>query len=358
MFIITEEQIKNKVYNYLKNNHKHIIMEHMFDEYYNLFWDNISKLYQAGILNTAKSLDKFCNKLQICDSYDRNKCFQGLSEMIFWLYAIRKSYNFEIDKKLHAKNENNNSDIDIQIEKDGCIFNIEVKTPNQIEKTDESILELTVPFRIYKDKYIQDKEIRTVNSEIIQPIINNSQGKYTDYKQTKIDDNKLIEYLKSGQMKFAYEPNSINVLALSIPSQQMGNYWGYLYNPFTGVFTNQFVGEFFDKNHNEIKYADFDKVDVIYLTNIVEGHKRCFENFDSWSLENYCSIFCINPYSQRTKKRSDIEAYKKLLEILPSDTIRFENERKVRNRQGEKENVSTDPIFFLEYLYNHYYMLS
>lgn len=336
---------------------EHVIFEHMPDEYFNLFWKNISKLFQGGVLTSAKSVDKFCNKLKLCGSYDRNKCFQGLSEMIFWLYAIRMNYSFKMDKQLHMKSENNNSDIDIQIVKDGYRFNIEVKTPNQKEKIDESILKVTVPFRSFDRKEIQDQELRKVNSDITQAIINNSQGKYVAYKQTKIDDNKILEYLRSGQTKFTYESDSINVLALSVPSQQMNNYWAYLYNPFTGIFTDQFAGKFFDKENNEVKYSDFDKVDVVYLTNIVEGHIRYFKNFDSWKLENYCSIFCINHFSKHTKKHSDLEVYKKLLEILPNDTIQFEKERDLRNMQGEKIGIPTDPIFFSEYLYDHYYLL-
>ncbi len=98
--------------------------------------------------------------------------------MIFWLYAIRMNYSFEMDKQLHMKSKNNNSDIDIQIMKDGYRFNIEVKTPNQKEKTPESILNVTVPFRSFDRKDIQDQELGKVNSDITQAIINNSQGKY------------------------------------------------------------------------------------------------------------------------------------------------------------------------------------
>jgi hypothetical protein len=137
----------------------------------------------------------------------------------------------------------------------------------------------------------------------------------------------------------------------------MDNYWGYLYNPFSGIFTDQFSGKFFDKNKNEIKHSEFDKVDVVLLTNIVEGHKRSIYDFDSWKLENYCSIFCINPFSQRTMKYCDVDVYKYLLDILPNDTVRFENERDKRNLQGEELGIPTDPIFFSEYLYNHYYKL-
>ena len=72
--------------------------------------------------------------------------------MMFWLYSIRMNYYFEIDKQLLPKSENNNSDIDIQILKDGYRFNIEVKTPNQIEKKYESILNITIPFRVFDRK--------------------------------------------------------------------------------------------------------------------------------------------------------------------------------------------------------------
>ena len=357
MFIITEEQIKNKIYNQLMKQNEHIIIEHMPDEYFNLFWNNVSLLCKGGILTSSKSVDKFCNKLQLLGSYNRDKCFQGLSEMMFWLYSIRMNYNFEIDQRLHTKSENNNSDVDIQIIKDGYRFNIEIKTPNQIKKTDESILNITIPFRAFDKKEIQDEKLGKVTGDFAQKIIANSQGKYTASKQTKIDDNKVIEYLKSGQKKFSLEEKSINVLALSVTSHQMNDYWGYLCNPCTGIFTEQFTGRFFDKNNKEIKHSDFDKVDVIYLTNIVEGHIRYLKDFDSWKLENYCSILLINPFSQRTRKRSDVEAYKKLLEILPKDTFKFNCEHDKRNLQLVEIGIPIDPIFFFEYLHDNYRIL-
>lgn len=113
VIIITEEQIQNKIYSYLVTQNEHVILEHMPDHYYNLFWNSISILYEGGILKTAKSVEKFCNKLQLRGSYNRDKCLQGISEMVFWLYAIRRNYSFEIDKQLHTKNEKNNSDVDI-----------------------------------------------------------------------------------------------------------------------------------------------------------------------------------------------------------------------------------------------------
>ena len=211
MLLITEEQIKKNIYNQLMKQNEHIILEHMPDEYFNLFWNCISILHEGGILTSSKSVNKFCNKLQLHGSYNRDKCFQGLSEMMFWLYSIRMNYNFEIDKHLHTKSENNNSDIDIQILKDGYRFNIEIKTPNQLKKTDESVINITVPFRVFNRKELQDEKLGKIADNLAHEIIENSQGKYTTCKQTKLDDNKVIEYLKSGQTKFTYEEKSINI---------------------------------------------------------------------------------------------------------------------------------------------------
>jgi len=177
---------------------------------------------------------------------------------------------------------------------------------------------------------------------------------YTGYNISKINDNKVIEYLRSCQTKFNYEANSINVLVISVSSQQMQDYWGYIYNPFTGIFTEDFKNSFYDKSGKDVKHNDFDTVDVIYLTNIVEGHIRKIEGFDPWKLENYCGIFCINPFSVRTKDKKDIEVYEKLLNILPNDTILFEKEHDQANQRGKEMNISVDPIFMQEYISEHY----
>ncbi len=111
---------------------------------------------------------------------------------------------------------------------------------------------------------------------------------------------------------------------------------------------------FYDKSGKDVKHNDFDTVDVIYLTNIVEGHIRKIEGFDPWKLENYCGIFCINPFSVRTKDKKDIEVYEKLLNILPNDTILFEKEHDQANQRGKEMNISVDPIFMQEYISEHY----
>ena len=84
---MTENEVINKIYGYLKNQNEHIIMENMTNESVSLFWENISVLYKAGVLQNNKAVKRFCDKLRIRTGYDRDQCLQGLSEMVFWLYA-------------------------------------------------------------------------------------------------------------------------------------------------------------------------------------------------------------------------------------------------------------------------------
>ena len=42
--IMTENEVVNKIYGYLKNQNEHIIMENMTNESVSLFWENISVL--------------------------------------------------------------------------------------------------------------------------------------------------------------------------------------------------------------------------------------------------------------------------------------------------------------------------
>ena len=46
---MTENEVINKIYGYLKNQNEHIIMENMTNESVSLFWENISVLYLSLI---------------------------------------------------------------------------------------------------------------------------------------------------------------------------------------------------------------------------------------------------------------------------------------------------------------------
>ena len=71
---MTENEVINKIYGYLKNQNEHIIMENMTNESVSLFWENISVLYKAGVLQNNKAVKRFCDKLRIRTGYDRDQC--------------------------------------------------------------------------------------------------------------------------------------------------------------------------------------------------------------------------------------------------------------------------------------------
>lgn len=347
---MTENEVKEIIYTQLMKNEQHLISTYMPDEYYNYFWNNISLLCHTNLLSTKKSLNKFCNKLQLHENYNKNTCLQGISEIMFWLYAIRKHIKFEIDKKLHVKNSNNNSDIDIQLMLNKCTINIEVKTPSQEEHNDNSCLNIITPFRTIPDKKIYDSEMNKIEDHIVQSIIENSNGKYKSYEKKKLHDLRVIEYLKSCQNKFTYECNSLNVLAISVPSEMMAFYCAYLVNSRSGIFTDA-LDNFFNKDGGTISHSDFSMVDAVYLTNMVEGHLRIFSNFDSWKLENYFALCLINPFSQRhlNSDPKDLSIYGNL-DMLPNDTARFCKEQEKNSQKNLLE-------FFSDYFRKYYYHL-
>lgn len=51
---MTENEVINKIYGYLKNQNEHIIMENMTNESVSLFWENISVLYKAEFFKIIK----------------------------------------------------------------------------------------------------------------------------------------------------------------------------------------------------------------------------------------------------------------------------------------------------------------
>lgn len=355
---MTKNEIENRIYSFLCKQENHSLKQHMNYDYYNKFWENVSLLVDNGFLKSAKSVDKFCNKLQIKGFYNEDKYYQGISEILFWLYAIKSGYEFSADKKLN--NESNNpyeNDVDVQIIQNNCKYNIEVKCPNQREKPSDKTLTVNVPYRSIESLEKFDEEMYEIHNEVTQTIIKNSNGQYTNYQQSKIVDNKVVEYLKSCQKKFNYDNDCINVLALSVPSGELQNYYGYLCNPATGIFTDAFPGHFFDKDTNEVKYEHFDKVDVVYLTNIVTGHLKISDRINAWNLSEYCSILLINPYSRHTIENTVVHLYKNLLSLLPNDTLKFKKERDEKLRNNILNEVPIDPIIFFEYLYNYYPLL-
>lgn len=349
------ETISNKIYYCLREKENHIINLNITYNYFNKFWECVKLLFDCGLLKSQNDLDKFCTKLQMNKEYKIDKYYQGISEIVFWIYFCSKGYELKVDRKLR---KDNNTDVDLQIKEEQYLFNIEIKCPQFIDKINENnILNLNIPFRSV-DKVKLEEIMKELKSDILKPILANSQGRYQKFETTKINDNKVIEYLKSCQNKFANSDDMrINILVISVQSSEMQDYWGYLYNKSSGIFTKGFKDKFKDKNGNIIKQSDFNKVDVIYLTNAVSGHISINDMYDSWDLNTYFNLLCMNPFSLKKIRKDNKIIYEKLMQLLPNDNIEFE--KKLEKKQIESQNLKLplDATFVSDYLYDNYKLL-
>lgn len=343
----------NKIYQKLSSDENHYLNKNSNYKYYNSFWENINLLSKKGYFERC-TVNNFCNKLKIGMPFNINSYLQGISELMLSIYANKKGYSYEIDKRLKTTD---NYDVDIQIKHNNFIFNIEVKTPNLICKDNKEKLNINTSFRT-TDKSEYEKAIKSIEKDILRPAIEKSEGKYKGWCYKKIDDNKVLEYLKSAQDKFIKsDKNSINVLVIAVESKEMQNYWGYLYNIMSGIFTDSFEGKFKDKNGKVITSADFDKTDVIYLTNIPSGHLKLNDNFDAWNLSSYCNLLCKNIHSNKFINDKDSEMYKLLSDLLPNVNEKFEEGLVEIQNQGEKLGMPLDITYFSTFLSNNFKQL-
>lgn len=341
----------NKIYAKLQSVPDHILMGRYNTHYFVDFATTLDQLIETASLSSNKLLEHmYLTKLWMQKPFSINKYLQGVSELLFWIYAVQKHYSFDVDKKLSSDND---TDVDIQIRHEGYTFNIEVKCPDQREES-ANTLYLCPAYRFQLSKENLNREIAGLQS-LINPALESNTSKYESTKVMKIDDNKVIEYLRSAQRKFQYD-SSLNILVISVSSEMMQSIWGYLYNPQSGIFTRKLSEQFRNKDGSPMMHSDFDKVDVVLLTNIVSGHKVDV-SFNAWNLENYCNIFFRNPYSKAGDSKS--EQLKHFLKLLPNEVNRFEDERikAIKRDRESKIDLLTDDLYLFEFLTRHYPLL-
>lgn len=332
-----------EVMKHLEKNTDHILFEKCSYNYYQDFFNALKHLCKSKIIGSRKELNSFLGKMQLNRRFDELKYYKGISEIMFWIYAAKQGYNFNLEKKLQAER---NFDIDIQILRNGFTFNIEIKSPD-FDRINEKILNINIPFRSRTKEENEDAK-NAVTEDIVDPIINRENNGYSDFKFSKINDNKLLDYLKSGQQKFNYcNESSINVLVISVTSEQMEDYWGYLYNGYTGLFTDS----------SFCKNEDYDKVDVVLLTNLVSGHQAPHDDFNSWDLNVYFNLLCTNPFSYKKKSSPLCPTYKELLSLFPNCTQDFENFYSNLIEKCIKDKIPLDGLLFPMYIAERYPLL-
>ena len=325
-------------------------------QYYNDFWNSVSFLEQSGFFHSKKIINEFCNKLKIGVKYNHSQFLQGVSEMMFWIYCSKQKYDFNIDVQL---NKIKNTDVDIQIKHKNYIFNLEIKCPTlDNNKISNNTLKINTGFRTIPKEILQD-QLTEINEEVFQKIIHNSDGEYTNLQYQKLHDTKILSYLSSCKDKFNLnEKNTINVLLIALPSNMLQSYWGYLYNPFSGIFTDKFPNTYYNQKENRYyNINDLEMTDVVILSNLVSGHLKPNDIFNSWNLKNYFNLLCRNIHSHKFKTDRNNEGFKILYELLPNDNLGFESQWEKLKLYQEQNNIPLDPIFLDTYLYNNYRFL-
>lgn len=338
---------------------EHYLREKCAYKYYVDFFESVKELDKNNFFQAKKRVKEFCNKMQFGKKFNKSKYMQGISEYILWYYFSKKLVDFEIDVQQHS-GKNNNTDVDIQTKYNDYVFNFEVKCPSRDYSKDreKTNLNIDMGFRTIPIDKLKEEKIK-IEKDIISKVLENSNGEYSNFEYKKINDTKLLSYIVSCREKFIInEDNKMNILFLSLESEEMQEYWNYIYNPYSGIFTDKFEKKFFcEEEKRYYTKEDIAKVDLIVLSNIITGHVKPRDCFNSWNLDTYFSLLCMNPYSYKFEKNKNDIGYELLYKLIPNDNLRFEEEL-TKVQEWEKEhNISVEPIFVDSFIADYYKIL-
>lgn len=319
--------VKNEIESKLKNIPQHPLNSVRVN-YKKELLENLNELYKGEILKSTKNLNALTNRLQL-SNFNEKQYYQGISEIVFEVFPTKTQNIFFTEKKLRS---DRNTDVDIQIVKNGYNFNFEIKTP-EFKENNADTFYINTAFRSVSKESLEKAKV-TLQDEIITPILIKS-DKYENYEFTKINDNKMLDYLKSAQEKFVYsDSKTLNVLVVSVCTNEMQDYWDYLFNSFTGLFT--------DSTYDNL--GNYDKVDIVLLTNIVSGHLG--EIKGAWDLKNYCNLFFPNPYCEKFSTDLWKELYCELLNLIPNHTYEFDYFLMELEKEMNKAGINLHGLIF------------
>lgn len=202
-----------------------------------------------------------------------NKYIQTTSEeMIF--YLLKK----KIGNAICDYTYNNPKDVDVYSKDDHFEYFIEIKTPELVTKFDEQTTskihgELN---NRYPDNILSHDEY---NKEMIE-IVNLFEGK-ADIKPVR--DNKVKDYLLSTQEKMIDSTDKTINCLLICSSSEMTHLINYFVNEYSGFHTKSFM----------ITPEEYNKIDFIVFSNVVEAHLDSHFKFNVWDCSNY--VYFILP---------------------------------------------------------------
>ncbi|MFI3212805.1 MAG: hypothetical protein R3Y24_05635 [Eubacteriales bacterium] len=330
----------------INNMPEHPLNQFVAYNYYTDFFTTIKQILETNTFLKAKS-SILLNKLQLNNNFDQMKYLQFISELIFIKYAISKNLIFSIDKKLQIA-DGKNTDVDLQIQTQDIDINIEIKCPHfEKNTTFERVLNINTGFRTINKELLDDYK-KIIERDIVNPIMTHPDSDFIDFNFQNCKDLKLFDYLKSAQSKFPKSTEkSINVLAIAVHISEFNDYFGYLYNTFSGLFCNK-NNELFKESNLTVDM--YDKVDVVYLTSLTTGHYKTDDRYSSFELGSYFNLLCRNPFSRKIQDSKNTISYEVLQNSLPNSTVDFENFYNDFMKIVEETQHPIEQLLFPEYI--------
>ncbi|MEI5913453.1 hypothetical protein WBS58_22405 [Bacillus albus] len=304
-------------------------------------------LFDENVIANHKKMNSYFTRLQLTNKFDKNTYLQSISEIMFLKYVIDKNYTYKLD---HTVNQNKNTDIDLLVIDKDFTYNFEIKCPQLSNSISSDKLGIEVLGR-FGSKEDFKNEMNIMNNKIFTKITKDDSNTYDGIEYKKIEDNKLKDYLLSAQGKFDdSSDSSINILIVTLESEKFSAYVNYLTNKLNGFFIPEPL------NGHIIQPSEFNKVDVVLLSNLVDKHLNIVENTDSWNLYNSINLFYVNHNSKKfTKSNSSNKILEELFNLIPNSTLDFEKWRFDWYKNMENEGVPDlfkfiEPLLLTSYL--------
>ncbi|EOO12785.1 hypothetical protein [Bacillus cereus] len=306
-------ELINKFNVKLSLSEKHIIN---FDEQYKCDFINLLEvLFKEKIIDNHSKMNSFFSRIQLVNKFDKNTYLQTISEIVFLKYAIEQNYIYKLNQVM---NVNKNTDIDLQIIENDITFNFEIKCPKISNGVKSDKLDIEFLERFTSKENLENLK-EEFKEDIFLKVIEDSSNVYNGLNYKKLEDNKLKDYLISAQDKFVESnDSSINILVISLNFDKFQSYSNYLFNEWTGFFSINPINGYI------LNPIEFDKVDTVLFTNLIDNHLNVKENKKAWNLNESINMFYVNPHSKRFANQNSFwKTYNSLLDLIPNNTIDF-----------------------------------
>lgn len=226
--------------------------------------------------------DEYNSKKALFAEMDIHQYIQAAAEQVFY-YKLKKQLGTIITDQ--NVNPENGTDVDLYYDGEPYNLRIEVKTPVLFENTEKYKDDIKNGITIhgqqvnrYPEPMVARKDMAAALSDVTKAF----NGKATE---RKMEDNKIKDYLESAQGKMVDpDDNTINVLLICTSSSELPMYFDYILNPYTGLGGKE----------PYIAKEVYSKVDMIVLSNCVEGHLDKNFTFNVWNADNYVNFVIPN----------------------------------------------------------------